>query len=241
MNKDGQFHLQAPKRSEDVDLAEEQKRLRRRFVAGRKRGEKVGYSRGAMNMLLQFLRPGDLFLDCGANMGEVTGTLLPTGADFVCFEPDPFCFAELTRQFGDHDRVDLRNVALATKAGKAQFFRHQDFDADNRKTASTTMVAGKKNIGYGAASFEAKLIDFPALVEKTLNDRGEITVLKMDVEGAELDIVDEMMRRDLFDGIRVSLIETHEKQIPPLRERIRAMKARVAERYPEHKVCTEWL
>ena len=137
--------------------------------------------------------------------------------------------------------MEIRAAAVANEAGTARFFRHQEFSTDTQRSEATTMVSGNNNVDYGATAFEVAMVNLPDVLENTIRETGEVAVLKLDVEGAELDIVEEMLRRDLFDNIRISLIETHEKQFPELAERTIALKAQVAARYPEHKVCTEWL
>ena len=47
------------------------------------------------------LKPGDLVMDCGANMGVVTAVLAATGADVIAYEPDPYAFGTLEQKFGD--------------------------------------------------------------------------------------------------------------------------------------------
>ncbi|TMV53643.1 FkbM family methyltransferase, partial [Thioclava sp. BHET1] len=77
--------------------------------AGRqaRRNLRKAYADGLLNGIAAMLRPGDLAIDCGANMGVVTAVLAETGAEVVSFEPDPFAFEQLQLRFGDHSRVTL--------------------------------------------------------------------------------------------------------------------------------------
>lgn len=210
------------------------------YRAGYAKGLQAGYSKSALNMLRQFLRPDDLVLDCGANVGEITGFLAPTGARVHSFEPDPLCFAELDRKFGDTDNVTLHNVAVSVAEGEAQFYRHRKFENIQAFSGATTMVQSCVGVDYGKPAFRAPVIDLLQFINDLLAKHGEIAVLKLDVEGAEVDIAEEMLKQDLFSRIRTTLIETHEKWYPDLVERTAILKARLADRYPEHQVCTEW-
>jgi FkbM family methyltransferase len=79
----------------------------------------------AMGFLLHYLRPDDLFVDVGANVGAyVVLASGVVGARTVAFEPAPDAFTALAlnvRVNGIEARVDCRNVALAAKGGTVAF------------------------------------------------------------------------------------------------------------------------
>jgi FkbM family methyltransferase len=78
-----------------------------------------------MAFLLHLLRPGDLFLDIGANVG--TYTILASkvcGARSVAFEPDPITAKALHRNIAINDITDLvivKEVALSETVGEVAF------------------------------------------------------------------------------------------------------------------------
>jgi FkbM family methyltransferase len=78
-----------------------------------------------MGLLLHVLRPGDLFIDAGANVGSYT--LLASGvcgADTLAFEPDPDTAFFLRRNVeanGLGDRVVVHQTALGDRPGEVDF------------------------------------------------------------------------------------------------------------------------
>jgi hypothetical protein len=46
-------------------------------------------------LLSEFIRPGDLAFDVGANIGDRTDLMLSLGANVVAFEPQPICAREV--------------------------------------------------------------------------------------------------------------------------------------------------
>src|SRR5580704_9000797 len=64
-----------------------------------------------------FLRPGDLCIDVGANVGMKTAILLETGASVVAVEPQSICFDELRSKYSSDTRVRLVNKALGSTSG----------------------------------------------------------------------------------------------------------------------------
>lgn len=58
------------------------------LIRRQKRNLRKAHAEGYLAGVAAMLRPGDLALDLGANMGVVTDILARTGADVVAFEPD---------------------------------------------------------------------------------------------------------------------------------------------------------
>lgn len=78
-----------------------------------------------MAFLLHLLRPGDLFLDVGANVGSYTVLAAKVcGARTVAFEPDPGAAVSLRRNIaanGIGDLVTVEEVALGPENGETAF------------------------------------------------------------------------------------------------------------------------
>jgi FkbM family methyltransferase len=83
-----------------------------------------------MAFTLHFLRPDDLFLDVGANIGSYT--LLASGvckARTISFEPDPQTMVLLRRNIdlnGLHERVLLQQTAVGAEEGEVEFTLGRD-------------------------------------------------------------------------------------------------------------------
>ncbi len=187
------------------------------------------------------LKPGDLAMDLGANMGEITTILAATGADVIAFEPDPYAFEKLKKRFKDTPNVTLINAAVGASEGTVKLMRAENFN-ENPKGASvkSTILDGGRSIDAGNY-VEVPLIDFLNIVETEVKKRGEIAFVKMDIEGAELDILEAMHAQDKFGPIRCLVAETHERKFRDLRPRFKALRQAVAESYPPNKVNLEWI
>ncbi len=69
------------------------------------------------NFLQQFIAPGDLVFDVGANVGKKTLEYLNLGATVVCFEPQPRCLDILHNRFKNNPHVLIDERGLADKPG----------------------------------------------------------------------------------------------------------------------------
>ena len=84
-------------------------------------------------------------------------------------------------------------------------------------------------------------MDLPAFIAEKTKDGGEIAFLKMDIEGAELDLLEHMRNSGQFDVIRLTVAETHEHKFKESRTRFKDLRADVSAQYPITKVNLDWI
>lgn len=129
-----------------------------------------------MGLVLHLLRPGDLFVDVGANVGSYTvlaGAV--AGADVICFEPSPTTFLHLKDNLALNEldgRCDARLVAVGAESGTVRFAIGLD---------TTDHVATVSDSGESVAVEVVRLDD-------ALAGRAPLA-LKIDVEGFETSVV----------------------------------------------------
>lgn len=211
------------------------------LIRRQRRNMRKAWAEGYMTAITAMLKPGDLVLDCGANMGVVTEVLAATGADVIAYEPDPFAFGVLQQKFACTANVTLVNAAVGVGSGTIRLMRADNF-GENPEGASvkSTILDGGRRID-AENSIEVTLLDFPTLVREKIAERGEIAFVKMDIEGAELEILETMDRDGLFAHVRALVAETHERKFKDLRDRYKALRDNVAQKYPAGKVNLDWI
>ncbi len=190
---------------------------------------------GFLDGILALLRPGDVVIDCGANVGDVSAGLAETGATVIAFEPDPYAFEKLSARVSGCDNVTLYQQAVSTEAGTLRLMRALNFD-DNPKGGSvkSTLLSGGRGISEEDA-VEVEVIDFVAFLRNLVAKSGPVAFLKMDIEGAELALLRAMDDAGLFAHIRCLVAETHERNFKDLRPDYRALREAIAEKYsPQH-------
>ncbi len=207
----------------------------------RARNERAQFARGLMQGILSMLKPGDVVLDCGANVGDVTVPLAETGATVHAFEPDPFAFEQVSSRVEGLDNVVLHNAAVAVAAGTLRLMRAANF-ADNPKAGSvkSTLITGGRNIDE-SDGIDVEVIALPNLLRDLAATHGEVAFLKMDIEGAELDLLEHMQAHDLFDIVRLTVAETHESKFADLRPRFAALRQTVGAHHPITRVNLDWI
>jgi FkbM family methyltransferase len=129
-----------------------------------------------MAFILHALRPEDLFLDIGANIGSYTVLASgAVGASSIAVEPIPETAKVLEANVGINGlggRVEVRRLALSDEAGKLRFT--SGFDACNR-VAGTDETEG--------------VIEVPVTMLDILCADRVPTIIKIDVEGHEMAVI----------------------------------------------------
>ncbi len=221
----------------EADLKAKLSKLKRR----EQRNLRQARAHGFLDGILALLRPGDVVIDCGANVGEVSARLAATGATVIAFEPDPYAFGKLSERLADCDNVTLHQQAVSTEAGTLKLMRASNFD-DNPKGGSvkSTLLSGGRGISE-EDSIEVEVIDFVAYLRDLVAKSGPVAFLKMDIEGAELALLREMDEVGLFADIRCLVAETHERKFKDLRSDYRALREAIAEKYSPQHVNLDWI
>lgn len=139
---------------------------------------RYGFCSPEVRLLAQLLRQGDVFIDGGANIGvfSLIGALAvgPTGRVLAC-EPAPETMAMLKANAG-HNRLaalELHEVALSDRVGRAPF---------------TVFDAGSGLASFAPEHAAGSQVDVHVTTLDTLTQdlEGRVSVVKLDIEGAEV-------------------------------------------------------
>ena len=222
-----------------AQLEKEINKLNRR----KRRAVRQAKAEGMMQGIIGMLKPGDVVFDCGANVGAVADPLSQTGATVHAFEPDPWAFEQLTARLQGRDNVVLHNAAVGATAGTVELMRAPTFEDDPKKASvMSTIIAGGRNMGTEAGDkIEVPLLCLPDLIDEEVAKSGEIAFLKIDIEGAELDLINAMADRNQFGNVRVTVAETHESKFKELKPAFAALRTRIGSEYPASKVYLDWI
>lgn len=190
--------------------------------------------------LLKTLGPGDVVLDLGANLGDVSDRLAATGATVHAYEPDPDIFARLTARLGSRENVQIFQQAVGHEEGEFLLYRARADVLENedlRVQAGSILFVNRHSDRGNAVP--VKVIAFSEAIKRA---GGRAKLVKMDIEGAETAILTGLFPPTLSDADLPSLdlpfdhllVETHEKlfkdQLPEiLRLRRLAEKLQAAE------------
>ncbi|WP_439523102.1 FkbM family methyltransferase [Marivita sp.] len=169
---------------------------------------------------------GQICIDLGANLGQHARHMAEHAAKVYAFEPDPWTAAELRKRLADVANVEVIEAAAGTEDGTFPLYRTASFDADpEEQSQSSSLMAEKRNVDASSA-IDVKVIDFPAFLESL---DSEIAVIKMDIEGAEVPLLEVLFDHPVKSRIGHLFVETHESRLPDLLARTNALRDRAAQ------------
>jgi FkbM family methyltransferase len=184
-------------------------------------------ARREFEKVLKTLRPGEIAIDCGANIGKFTAPMANTGATVFAFEPDPEAFVRLRERLGNFENVTLIDKAVGGTNGLVRLYRAVDFAEDPcKRTVASSIFASKQNVDDAAAVTveQIELAAFIAALDKP------VALLKLDIEGAEVPVIEHLLETRTIDGVRNLFVETHEKRIPELASRTALLREQLVKR-----------
>jgi FkbM family methyltransferase len=148
------------------------------------------YELAVTETLWRLTELGDLAVDAGANIGYMASVLGvrvgPTGR-VICFEPNPDVFVslkenvEVWRKDGRCGAFDLQKAALGKEKGTARLHMNDWFLTNRGTSWISDQVQDIKNV---------RVIEVPLrTLDQVLNESATIGVMKMDVQGQELNVL----------------------------------------------------
>lgn len=168
---------------------------------------------------------GGLFIDLGANVGLFTRYMAAHAKRVIAFEPDPWTVATLKKNVADLTNVEVVEAAAGTADRMVELYRAAEFMNDPQAASeSSSIVSGKLNID-NMAFISVQECDFIRFLQELDAD---IAVIKIDIEGAEVELLEKLLASPVLDRIGHVFVETHEKKIPALADRTAELRRVVA-------------
>jgi len=149
-----------------------------------------------------------------------------TGATIYAFEPDPIAFKILNEKFGDKKNITCINKGVWDKNTTLRIYRHQEMLRETDFTVSSSIIAEKKNVDAKSA-IEIEVINFIEFM-RSLNRK--IDLIKMDIEGGEIEILNKIISTDSQTLFKRMYVETHETKIHGQKEELEQIKKQFIEK-----------
>jgi FkbM family methyltransferase len=167
------------------------------------------------------LNKNSVVIDCGANTGRISSYLSVTGATIYAFEPDPIAFQSLSKQCRKKKNIICINKGVWDKNATIKLYRHADMiNHEQDFTVGSSIVSEKKNVGHNL-SVEVEVINLVEFIQ-SLNKK--IDLIKMDIEGAETEILKSVINNKAHLLFKTMFVETHETKIPGQKAEIEMFK-----------------
>lgn len=159
-----------------------------------------------------------VFIDCGAHVGKKLRkqvSLFPH-RDYFAFEPNPDLIPHLHKVKDSYPdtHIEILNKAVWKSDDTIPFYLSKENSYGNIVTDGSTLLQGKtpKHSKSGRIDYDnpihIKSIDFSSWLKKNFQKCNYI-ILKMDIEGAEYEVLDKMINDQTIEYINEAFIEFH--------------------------------
>jgi FkbM family methyltransferase len=218
-------------------------RKRVRSIESRlKRAEKGNrihqYAIYSMSEALRGVTRGSICIDCGAHQGLISEVFLGMGATVYAFEPNHYMYNYLRFRLSDSVRngsLHALNNAVWDRKEEIKLYLRDDFAADTMldgasESSSILVEKTQDNIKYRTSKDKFVSVESIDLCEFIESLGKEVHILKLDVEGAEFDILLKLIESGIYKNVRHMFVETHEEKIPELKEKSEATRRMISEK-----------
>ena len=183
------------------------------------------------------LETGDIAIDCGASDGKCTRRLAATGATVYAFEPDPHGFTGLQAMFGGTANIKLRKQAVGIEPARVPLFRSPAFAVNpDRYVHHSSLYASKADV----TSTDSVIVEQIDLLSFIAALPQRVALLKLDIEGAEVPIIERLLDTGMVTRVDCIFAETHERIVPELVTRTIALRQRIARENLLH-INLDWI
>lgn len=176
---------------------------------------------------------GDIVIDLGANVGEVSAYFANRGATVYAYEPNPHAYAVLQKRLGKNQKIKLHNEAVSDHAGIAKLWLHENHkESEVKFSQGASLQKDKSNVSEDYV--EVPVSD----ISKILGAHDHIKLMKVDIEGGEYDIIDTILENaDKIDHI---LLETHGEKHASFAEKEKELQSKIKNSPYSEKFETDW-
>jgi FkbM family methyltransferase len=152
-----------------------------------------------------FDSPSPLILDCGSNIGMSVLYFKTISPDcrIVAFEPDEIAFRALQHNVAANrwNHVEMHNAALCGEEGEIDFF------SDPSQPGSLVMSTFEHRVS--GASSKATVCRQVQSLRLSSFVNGPVDLVKMDIEGTELAVLEELAQTGKLQEIKQIVLEYH--------------------------------
>ncbi len=168
--------------------------------------------------LLRLLDRRVAWVDCGANTGAVLEAQVRwfPAREYHAFEANPNLIPSLRAVADRHPatRIAVHHAAVWTADATLPFYLSGADTTGREDTEGSTLLGGKtrRNAACGEIRYDEPVhvpcVDFSAWLGRTFGPR-DCVWLKMDIEGAEYEVLEKMLADGTIDRVDKAFVEFH--------------------------------
>ncbi|WP_279144829.1 FkbM family methyltransferase [Helicobacter pullorum] len=130
-----------------------------------------------------------------------------------------------------NEKLILSNQAVSNKNGKTTFY-----NGVNNATSEGASITRN----WGGSSYEVEMLDFREFLKDIIQKHHKISLIKIDIEGAEFDVLDSLIEQKLYENVEYIMVETHERFFENSKEKIENLKSKITKNNIQN-IFLDWI
>jgi FkbM family methyltransferase len=184
------------------------------------------------NHKLYEMQEGDICIDCGANVGLVSDIIIKLGGFCYAFEPALDAVSLLNRKYAGNKNIEIIPAAVSDKNGTATFNTNGGFNQGAHLVTDSAQSS--------CNAYQVKTVRLVSFIQELLNKHKNIFMIKIDIEGAEFDVLEDIIQSGVYKNIKYIFVETHEWWFKNLKPRLEHVKGLLADKHIEN-IYLDWV
>ena len=187
-----------------------------------------------------YLDETSLVIDAGANVGNFTSLFSRYDCKVYSFEPTKKTFKVLKNRFKSKKNVICYNQACSSKNDKVKLYHHELSEYNEIYWSDgNSLLKSKTNINKNDYEI-VECIDLAEFIFSITKDKN-VDFIKMDVEGAEIEIINHLIDTNAISKVNYLICETHEVKNKTLVKGTNLLKQKVKDKKLEDKIYFNWI
>ena len=184
-----------------------------------------------------FLNQNSIVIDMGANIGDITSIFARFDCKVYSFEPTKYTFDILDKRFSKNEKIKCYNKACWIKNEKIKFYHHEWSKYNSVHWSNgNSLKEDKTNINKQDFEY-VEAIDISEFINNLETD---IDLLKIDIEGAEIEVINHLIDTGIIHKIKKIVCEVHDKKYPSFKIPTNNLRKRIFRENLTKKINLDW-
>lgn len=171
----------------------------------------------------------EVFIDCWANIWLIIDIARFMDMEVYAFEPNPQAIRILNKKYLDDNNVHIYQKAVSNKNWKMDFYLNEMELFDQWATTSKEMAMAEWCNNNKITVDVVRLVEF--IKNDILPKHKKVHLLKIDIEWAEFDVIDDIIEEWLHNHIKYIVVETHERFFKDWKTMLKNLSQKIKEKW----------
>lgn len=193
----------------------------------------------ALFRLLSNLGSEDDVIDIGANVGNISWEMSKYAKKVYAFEPFPPAYLEIVKKAKLRSNIIPFNIGISTKSETMRLYLHKSGNNESLDfSQGSSLISSKCNVD-NSNFVDVECVTIQRMLE--IIKVKKVKLVKMDIEGAEVELLLNLIETNDIDWFDVMIVEMHDHKIPVLKEKSDLLRKLVSSQNLSSKIMLDWI